>query len=62
MKNIISLLTIALLFTSCGNKSQTIDDIIASKDKTAIEGKRNELVQTQHQIADDLEKIEAELS
>jgi len=62
MKNIISLLTIALLFASCGNKSQTIDDIISSKDKTAIETKRNELVQTQHEIADDLEKLEAELS
>lgn len=61
MKNIISLLTIALLFASCGNKSQTIDDIIASKDKTTIETKRNELVQRQHEIADDLEKLEAEL-
>ncbi|HMC00340.1 MAG TPA: efflux RND transporter periplasmic adaptor subunit [Flavobacteriaceae bacterium] len=62
MKKTLSLLTIALLFASCGNKSQTIDDIIASKDKTAIEAKRNELVQTQHKIADDLQKIEAELS
>ncbi|MDU8886705.1 efflux RND transporter periplasmic adaptor subunit [Yeosuana sp. MJ-SS3] len=62
MKKILSLITIALLMASCGNKSQTIDDIIASKDKAAIEAKRNELVKTQHEIADDLEKIEAELS
>ena len=61
MKNILSLLII-LMFISCGNKSQTIDDIIASKDKTVIEAKRNELVQKQHEITNDLEKIETELS
>ena len=63
MKNIYSLSLIAILLISCGDKSTgNIDDVIASKDKSLIEQKRNELKQSQQSINSDLLKIEAELS
>ena len=44
MKNIYSLSLIAIQLISCGDKSTgNIDDVIASKDKSLIEQKRNEL-------------------
>lgn len=62
MKKIFILSTLTLLVLSCGKgNEQSVDDIIASNNKTAIEAKRSELKQQQQQISTDLEKIEAEL-
>ncbi|GAA3555788.1 efflux RND transporter periplasmic adaptor subunit [Snuella lapsa] len=57
----ISLLSTIILSSCSGTSKKSVEDIIASKDKTAIETKRSELKKQQHQIATDLEKIEAEL-
>ncbi|WP_242134313.1 efflux RND transporter periplasmic adaptor subunit [Aestuariivivens marinum] len=62
MKYIYITLLSTIILSSCGDTSKkSVEDIIASKDKTAIETKRTELKQQQQQIATDLEKIEAEL-
>jgi len=63
MKKYITLtLLSAIVLVSCGgDKNQSIEDILASKDKTTIESKRNELKQQQQEITASLEKIEAEL-
>lgn len=62
MRYLYTLLTLTLLVASCGSdKQKSVEDIIASKNKTAIETKRSELKKQQQQIVADLEKLETEL-
>lgn len=57
------LLTLSLLFlVSCGNDTQSVDDVIKSGDIKAIKAKRADLNQQQRDIKSDLEKLDHYIS
>jgi len=62
MKNIFSLLIIALLLTSCGgNKNETVDDVVASNNLEQIRKKKSELDATQQELTSQLKQLEAKI-
>ncbi len=61
MKNIYSLLIVTLLLISCGNKDQSIDDILATKDLEQIRKKKSELSAEQQELASQLKLLEAKI-
>ncbi|RED50542.1 efflux RND transporter periplasmic adaptor subunit [Seonamhaeicola aphaedonensis] len=62
MKYITTTIIGLLLLTSCGgDKNQSVEDIIASKDLASIEAKRSELKKQQQEIAASLQKIDTAL-
>ncbi|TWO32230.1 efflux RND transporter periplasmic adaptor subunit [Seonamhaeicola sediminis] len=62
MKYITTILIALLVLTSCGgDKNQSVEDIIASKDLESIEAKRSELKKQQQEIAASLQKIDTAL-
>ena len=62
MKHIYKLFILALIAASCsGNKEQTIEDIIASKDTTLIQTKKDALVTQQQELANKIKQLDDEL-
>ena len=57
MKNILLLITLAILTISCGGDSKSIESIIESKDLNKIREKRNELVTEQNILANKLKGV-----
>src|SRR5690606_36797789 len=43
MKNITSILTIAIIFSSCGGKNQNVEDVIATGDLKVIRATKTEI-------------------
>ncbi|AOW21439.1 efflux RND transporter periplasmic adaptor subunit [Urechidicola croceus] len=59
MKNILSLLTVLLLITSCGNtKEQSIDELISDGNLESLQAMREEIKLKEHEITKDLAQIE----
>jgi RND family efflux transporter MFP subunit len=58
MKKIIPLITIMLLFSSCGNEQKSIDDILASKDVKTIQEKKDELVSQQQALNVEIKRLD----
>lgn len=61
MKKILILLTIGLILSSCGEKEQSVEDVIASNDVETIQKKRDALVTQQHEIQDKLKALDSKL-
>ena len=62
MKHIYKLFIFAIIVASCsGNKEQTIEDIIASKDTTLIQTKKDALVTQQQELANKIKQLDDEL-
>lgn len=61
MKKIYSLLIIILALTSCENKSQSVEDIIATDNLEQIRQKKSELDVNQQEIATQLKQLEAKI-
>lgn len=59
MKKIITLLTISLILTSCGNKdTKSLDAIVASNNVEAMHSKKDELVTQQQELAGKIKQID----
>jgi len=59
MKKILTILSVFLLFASCGQKdAKSIDKVIEKGDLTAIRAKRSEVVAEQQAIADKLKQLD----
>ena len=62
MKHIYKLFIFALIIVSCsGNKEQTIDEIIATKDVKLIQAKKDELVTKQQDIVSKIKQLDDSL-
>ena len=63
MKHIISIVSITLLLTACGqNKTQTVADVIATDNLQTIRLKRNEIVAQQQEITEKLKQLDAKIA
>ena len=58
MKKIITLITMILLFSSCGKKQKSIDDILATKDIETIQKKKDELVSQQQNLNEKIKRLD----
>jgi RND family efflux transporter MFP subunit len=62
MKHIYKLFILTILVVSCsGNKEQTIEEIIASKDALVIQTKKDALVTQQQELANKIKQLDDEL-
>lgn len=62
MRNIFTLLILALLVSSCGGeKNKSVEDIIATKDLELIRKKKTELDTKEHEISAQIKQLEAEI-
>ena len=61
MKKIYSLLIIAFLLVSCGNKNQSVEDILASNNLEQIRKKKSELDAEQQALASQLKQLETKI-
>ncbi|MDT0555315.1 efflux RND transporter periplasmic adaptor subunit [Patiriisocius hiemis] len=61
MKNIILLTFTALLIASCGNKEQTVADVIASGNLEQLREKKTELDAKQQELANQIKELQAEI-
>jgi RND family efflux transporter MFP subunit len=61
MKSILKLTFFSLLLVSCGNKEQSIDDILASKDIKSIQAKKDEMVSKQQELAAQIKRLDDSL-
>lgn len=57
MKHIFYILMLSFIITSCGNKAETVQDVIATNDEVKIKAKREALVNQQHQLAEDIKLL-----
>lgn len=57
MKHIFNILIISIVLTSCGNKGESVADVIATNDEAKIKAKREALVNQQHQLAEDIKLL-----
>ncbi|MBU3822185.1 efflux RND transporter periplasmic adaptor subunit [Flavobacteriaceae bacterium XHP0103] len=57
MRHIFYLLIFSFVITSCGNKAETVEDVIATNDEVKIKAKREALVNEQHQLAEDIKLL-----
>ncbi len=63
MKNIITLITISFILTSCGSgDKKSVEDLIESRDLKAIRAKKTELVSEQNLIKQDIKKLDIVIS
>ena len=62
MKNITLISLIVLLFSSCGEKTQTVEEVIASNDLEKIRAKRAELATKQQEYKDQVSKLDLKIS
>jgi len=59
MKNLLTLLFVAILVASCGNSNtSSIDDMITKGDLATLRSKRSEIIAKQQEVNDQLEKID----
>lgn len=61
MKHIILLTFTALLIVSCGNKEQTVADVLASGNLEQIRAKKTELDAKQQELANQIKELQAEI-
>ncbi|MEP1487763.1 MAG: efflux RND transporter periplasmic adaptor subunit [Algibacter sp.] len=62
MKNIFTLLILALLVSSCGgDKNKSVEDIIATKDLELIRKKKTELDAAEHELSAQIKQLEVEI-
>ncbi len=61
MKTILKLTFLSLFVVSCGNKEQSIDDILATQDLQTIQAKKDELVTQQQELAVQIKKLDDNL-
>lgn len=61
MKNIILLTILALLITSCGGDSKSVESIIESNDLTKIRKKRDALTAEQSNLNNKIKMIDAKI-
>src|SRR5690606_35118356 len=57
MKHIFYIVMLSFIITSCGNKAETVQDVIATNDEVKIKAKREALVNQQHQLAEDIKLL-----
>ncbi|AKA35195.1 efflux RND transporter periplasmic adaptor subunit [Flagellimonas lutaonensis] len=63
MKKILSLTIVSTLFlVSCGNKSDSIDDVVASKDLESIRAKRSEVAAQQKALEEKIQLLDSAIS
>lgn len=63
MKNIVSLLVVALIFASCGNGDpQSMKAIIESNDVATLQAKKDELVTQQQTLGDQIKQLDAKIN
>ncbi|WP_111308448.1 efflux RND transporter periplasmic adaptor subunit [Confluentibacter sediminis] len=58
MKHIIYIILFSLIITSCGNKNETVADVIATNDEVKIKSKREALVNQQHELAQEIKLLD----
>jgi RND family efflux transporter MFP subunit len=61
MNNILTILIIAFLLSSCGNKKQSVEEILASNDLEQIRTKKSELDTEQQALALQLKQLETKI-
>ncbi|NRA93892.1 MAG: efflux RND transporter periplasmic adaptor subunit [Psychroserpens sp.] len=62
MRQLFSLLSIALIIVSCsGDKAKSIEDIIATQDIKQIQSKKDQLVEQQQNISSQIKQLDKEL-
>ena len=62
MRQLFSLLSIALIIVSCsGDKKQSIEDIIATQDIKQIQSRKDQLVEQQQNISSQIKQLDKEL-
>ncbi len=61
MNNILTILIIAFLLNSCGNKKQSVEEILASNDLEQIRTKKSELDTEQQALALQLKQLETKI-
>ncbi|GAA4279946.1 efflux RND transporter periplasmic adaptor subunit [Gaetbulibacter aestuarii] len=61
MKHISTLLILSILLASCGGKTKSVEDIIASNNLEKIQEKRNEIEAKKLELTDQLNQLEAKI-
>ncbi|MBT8245666.1 MAG: efflux RND transporter periplasmic adaptor subunit [Winogradskyella sp.] len=63
MKHIFPILIVSILFISCGgDKAQTVEDILASRDVKVMQAKKDELVAKQQELAGKIKQLSDSLA
>lgn len=61
MKHILYFLLFSIIITSCGNKEQSAQEVIASNDKAKIKALRESLVNQQHELAENIKLLDEKI-